>query len=52
VLFSLEWELVEGSLVNPNPLPLMKIGLSIFHFLAHLPIHLYFVPLERLKMHF
>jgi hypothetical protein len=40
------------SLVNSNPLPFVKIGVSTFHFLLHLPIHLLFMHLEKLKMHF
>jgi hypothetical protein len=34
VLYSLEWELIYGFLVNPNPFPLVKIDASSFHFFA------------------
>jgi hypothetical protein len=33
------------------PLSLVKIGVSTFHFLPHLPIHLHFMHLEGLNMH-
>jgi hypothetical protein len=49
--FSWKCKLVLKSLVNPNPFPLMKICTSTLHVLLHLPIHLHFMQLEKLKMH-
>jgi len=52
VLFSLEWESIHRFLVNPNPLPLMKIDASTLHFLPHLPFYLHFVHLKKLCIPF
>jgi hypothetical protein len=52
VLPSLEWESIHRFLVNPNPLALMKIGASIFHFLPHFPFYLHFVHFEKAENEF